>query len=92
LLTHLGEAERNYCLTIAPQLRSAGINTEIYPDITKKISKQFDYANKKQIPYVVVIGSEEMKTGELTLKNMASGKQQKIKLQPLITLINANPS
>ncbi len=88
LLVHFGEAERNYCIAVASQLRSAGINTEIYPDVTKKIAKQFEYANKKQIPFVIVIGGDEMKTGELTLKNMTSGEQTKIKLQPLITLIN----
>lgn len=90
MLAHLGEEERKFCLNIASQLRSAGINTEIYPDITKKISKQFDYANKKQIPYVIMIGSDEMKTGELTLKNMHTGEQRKMKIEPLIALITTN--
>jgi len=85
LLAHFGEAERNYCVGVAAQLRSAEINTEIYPDITKKISKQFDYANKKQIPFVIVIGGDEMKTGELALKNMASGEQTKIKVDSIIS-------
>lgn len=84
LLAHFGEAERNYCIGIATQLRSAGINTEIYPDITKKISKQFDYANKKQIPFVIVVGGDEMKSGELALKDMATGEQSKIKAEEII--------
>ena len=63
MLAHFGEVERNYCIGVASQLRAAGINTEIYPDVTKKISKQFDYANKKQIPFVIVIGGDEMKWG-----------------------------
>lgn len=90
LLVHFGEEERKYCIGVASQLRSAGINTEIYPDITKKISKQFDYANKKQIPFVIVVGGDEMKTGELTLKNMTNGEQKKMKLEPLIAQINTN--
>lgn len=84
LLAHFGEAERNYCIGVASQLRSAGINTEIYPDVTKKIAKQFDYANKKQIPFVIVVGGDEMKSGELALKNMASGEQTKMKVDDII--------
>jgi len=85
MFAHFGEDERHYCIGVASQLRSAGINTEIYPDITKKISKQFDYANKKQIPFVIVIGGDEMKTGELTLKNMTSGEQTKMNLDSIIS-------
>ena len=84
MLAHFGEDERKYCIGVASQLRSAGINTEIFPDITKKISKQFDYANKKQIPFVIVIGGDEMKTGELTLKNMSSGEQTNMKVIEII--------
>lgn len=84
LLAHFGEEERTYGIKVASQLRSAGINTEIYPDIVKRISKQFDYANKKQIPYVIVIGSEEMKAGELTLKNMISGEQMKVQVEQIV--------
>lgn len=84
LLAHFGEEERNYCIGIAAELRSAGINSEIYPDITKKISKQFDYANRKQIPFVIVIGGDEVTTGDLALKNMSSGEQVKMKVKDLI--------
>jgi len=62
MFAHFGEEERNYCVGAASQLRAAGINTEVYPDVTKKISKQFDYANKKQIPFVIVIGGDEVKS------------------------------
>jgi histidyl-tRNA synthetase len=88
LLAHFGEAERNYCIGIASQLRSAGINTEIYPDVVKKIAKQFDYANKKQIPYVILVGGDEMKSGELALKNMTSGEQTKMKIDAIISKLN----
>lgn len=84
LLAHFGEEERKYCIGVASQLRSAGINTEIYPDVTKKIAKQFDYANKKQIPFVIVVGGDEMKTEELTLKNMVNGEQTKMKVDAII--------
>lgn len=86
LLAHFGEAERNYCLPLASKLRAENINTEIYPD-TVKIKKQFDYANKKQVPFVVVIGEEEMKSGKLTLKDMASGEQTKLSLEEIIEKI-----
>lgn len=84
LLANMGEAEREFCLSLAAQLRSAGINTEVYPDLTKKISKQFEYADKKQIPFVIVVGEEEMKSGQLSLKDMASGEQVKISITGII--------
>ena len=49
-----------------------------------KIKKQFDYANRKNIPYVIVVGSDEMQSGELTFKNMISGEQEKIKPNQII--------
>lgn len=84
LFTHFGEAERNFCMQAGTKLRNAGINTEIYPDLTKKISKQFDYANKKGIPYVVIIGEEEMTTGKLSFKNMQTGNQEKLTAEEII--------
>jgi len=87
MLAHFGEEERKYCIGVASQLRSAGINTEIYPDVTKKIAKQFDYANKKNIPFVVVIGEEEMNDTEnrFTFKDMSSGEQSKMKVEAIIS-------
>lgn len=90
MLAHFGEQEQKYCIDLALQLRAAGINTELYPDVTKKISKQFDYANSKQIPFVIVVGSDEMNTGELTLKNMVSGEQAKMKMDQVILKIQSN--
>lgn len=84
LLAHFGEAERAYCMKLAMDLRAAGINSEVYPDVTKKIVKQFDYANKKQIQYVIVVGADEMNSGDLALKNMTSGEQVKLKLPEVI--------
>ena len=84
LLTHFDANTRKYCMDLAVQLRSANISTEVYPDLTKKIVKQFEYANKKQIPYVVVVGEEEIKRGEVNLKNMISGEQQAVSPEQLI--------
>ncbi len=88
LLTHFGDAERNYCMKLGMRLRNAGINTELYPDITKKIAKQFDYANKKEISYVIVVGGDEMKSGELAFKNMGTGEQQKLSIEKIIELLS----
>lgn len=83
MLAHFGEAERNYCVNVAAKLRTENINTEIYPDLVK-IKKQFDYANKKKIPFVIVVGEEEMNSGILTLKNMGSGEQLKLKVEEVV--------
>ena len=67
----------------ANKLRQAGINTEIYFD-DKKIKAKFKYADKLKIPYVIVIGEEEIETGELTLKNMETGEQKREKIEGVI--------
>jgi histidyl-tRNA synthetase len=77
LFVNFGEEETKHCLQYAAELRNSGINCEVYPD-TVKMKKQFEYADKKNIPFVVIAGSEEIKAGTLTLKNMKSGEQQKM--------------
>ncbi len=83
LLTNFDAEAEKYSLPILKKLRDAGINAEIYPE-SAKIKKQFDYANRKNIPYVIVVGSDEMQSGELTFKNMISGEQEKIKPEQII--------
>jgi histidyl-tRNA synthetase len=83
LITNFDVEAEKYSLPILKKLRDAGINAEIYPDAAK-IKKQFDYANRKNIPFVIVVGSDEMQSGELTLKNMNSGEQEKIKPDQII--------
>ena len=68
-------------------VRIAGINSEIYPEPVK-IKKQLDYADKRQVPFVVIIGSDEMETGQLTLKNMITGEQQKKNLAEIIEILS----
>jgi histidyl-tRNA synthetase len=73
-------------LSILPKLREAGINTEMYPD-SVKLKKQLDYADRKNIPFVILIGSDEISTGQLTLKNMKTGEQQKGTVEELIAVV-----
>jgi Histidyl-tRNA synthetase len=56
-------------------LRSADINTELYPDPSDKLDKQFKYADRKGIPYALVIGEDEVKNNTVTLKNLSTREQ-----------------
>jgi histidyl-tRNA synthetase len=89
LFAHFGEAEQAYCLPLLAQARKAGISAEIYPDVCK-IKKQFDYANKKGIAFVAVAGSEEMSAGQVMLKNMLDGTQEKVAIGELIAKLKDN--
>ncbi len=89
LITHLDEPSFAYGLKIAQSLREKEIASEIYPD-QAKIKKQMEYADKKKIPFVIVIGSEEVKTGVLTLKKMETGEQLKLSLQEIIDAVLSN--
>ncbi len=84
LLCHFDEASFHYGLSVLSNVREAGIAAEIYPD-QAKLKKQLDFGNKKQIPFTVVIGSDEMKSGKLVLKSMETGEQQTLTLESLIT-------
>ena len=70
-------------IEIANTLRNAGINTEIYFD-NKKIKTKFKYADKLQIPYVIVIGEDEIKSGKFTIKNMNDGTQEQLEIEKII--------
>jgi len=75
LFMNLGKAESAFALTCLKHLRALGIASELYPDQTK-MKKQFDYADKRGIPFVAIIGEEELKQGVVALKNLATGTQQ----------------
>ncbi len=83
LITHFDKESMAFGLGILTKLREAGIPSEIYPD-TSKIKKQLDYANKKQIPYAIVIGSEEIISGLISFKNLETGEQEKFYLEQII--------
>ncbi|WP_370687384.1 histidine--tRNA ligase [Fulvivirga maritima] len=89
LIVHFDEETKKYGLSVLNKLRKAGIKSEIYPDKAKP-KKQFTYADKKNIAYTVVIGSDEMASGNLTLKNMASGEQDQLPLDAIIEKISGH--
>ena len=86
MFVNFGEKELRYSLPLLNKLRQAGINSELYPD-TAKMKKQFSYANSKQIPFVIIIGEEEMQNQTLTLKDMEAGTQEQVSLEAAITII-----
>lgn len=86
LLCHFDEATRLYCLPVLRQLRDAGIAAEIYPDLTKKVGKQLDYANALRIPFAAVAGQTEMEQGLFNVKNLATGEQKMCSAQEIIEL------
>ncbi|MCU0338933.1 MAG: histidine--tRNA ligase [Spirosomaceae bacterium] len=86
MLTNFDADAERYGLGILRQLREAGFNAEMYPDAAK-LKKQFDYADRKNIPFVLIIGSDEIQTGILSLKNMQTGEQQKLTLSEITGLL-----
>lgn len=86
LICHFDDESFNYGLGLLSKLRAAGISSEIYPDQVK-IKKQLDYANKKMVSYTIVIGSEEIKSGMLAFKNMATGEQQKMTIEQIVDIL-----
>ncbi|RCR70805.1 histidine--tRNA ligase [Larkinella punicea] len=83
LVVHLDTEGRSLGLPLLSQLRAQNIPAEAYPD-SAKVKKQLDYANAKSIPYVVLIGSEELQTGLLGLKNMVTGQQEKLTADEIV--------
>ena len=87
LFVNFGEAEAAYVLPVLAQVRAAGIRAEIYPDATK-MKKQMSYANAKMVPFVAIVGENEMKEGKVMLKNMTSGEQSLVTPEELVAAIN----
>ncbi|TCC93490.1 histidine--tRNA ligase [Pedobacter frigiditerrae] len=83
LISNFDEAAELYALPILQQLRTANISAELYPS-SAKLKKQMSYAHDKNIPYVILIGGDEMESGLLTLKDMQSGEQQKLGIKTII--------
>ena len=77
LISNFDEQAEKFALPLLQKLRNSGISAEIYPSSTK-LKKQMTYADDKKIPFVILVGSDEMESGLLTLKNMKSGEQQKL--------------
>jgi histidyl-tRNA synthetase len=85
LICHLDADCQTYALGILSKFRAKGIASEVYPDISK-LKKQLEYADRKKIPFTVVVGSEEMKSGILSMKNMKTGEQQQLTLSEILSM------
>jgi histidyl-tRNA synthetase len=86
LFINFGETEALACMKAIKVLRSKNINVELYPD-DAKMKKQLNYANKRQIPYVILVGETEMKSNTFTIKDMQSGEQKNVSLESLLKIL-----
>ena len=87
LFATFGQDELRYALRWAKELRANNIAVEVYPEPTK-MKKQMSYADDKKIPYVAIVGSNEMDTNTVMLKNMASGEQRLVTLDEMVKCLN----
>ncbi|MES3018851.1 MAG: histidine--tRNA ligase [Bacteroidota bacterium] len=88
MISNFDQAAELYALPLLRKLREKGINSELYPS-SAKLKKQLNYADDKKIPFVILIGSEEMETGRLSFKNMKTGDQQKLSIDDIIAALSA---
>ena len=86
LFFNLGEAESKTAFSLLQQLRQKGIRSELYHE-SAKFDKQFKYAEKKNIPFVIIIGEKELNENTCNIKNLATGKQETITTSQLLNHI-----
>ena len=86
LFLNFGEKEALYAMKAIGKLRQKGIKVELYPD-NSKIDKQFKHADRRGIPFAVIVGESEIEREEFGLKNLATGDQQKVDFETLVTLL-----
>ncbi len=86
LFVNFGETEASYCMKALVQLRKIGIKSELFPESTK-LKKQLNYANKREIPFVVMVGNTEQQNNKYSIKNMQTGEQQVCSLEKLLEII-----
>ena len=87
LLLNFGSVSFKESLKVLTRLRAANVKSEVYPDAVK-IKKQMNYANKKGVPFVLIIGEDELKEGKFQLKDMNTGNQQKLEIQEIIDYLS----
>ena len=87
LFTNLGTAEQAAVLPLLRTLRGEGISAEIYPE-AGKMKKQMEYANRRAIPYVVIVGSQEIEAGAATVKDMRSDEQRQMPFAELVQALS----
>lgn len=85
LFVNFGETEEKHCLKLLDKIRDYGINAEIYPS-SAKLKKQITYCNNKNIPFVALIGENEMLENKITLKIMKTGEQISVNFNKLIEI------
>ena len=83
LFVNFGGEERKASMGLLKALRAAGVPSDIYPD-SAKMKKQMEYANKRAIPFVIIVGESERTEGVATVKNMAEGTQEKVAFDSLV--------
>ena len=86
MFVNFGSNESQFCLPLLKQLRASGISSELYPK-ADKMKKQMNYANKREIPFVILAGEEEMEAEKFTLKNMKTGEQNTCNISDLIRMV-----
>lgn len=86
MFVNFGEKEATYLLPVMARVRAAGIRAELYPEAAK-MKKQMGYADAKRIPFVALVGENEMAEGKINLKNMQSGEQESVGMDELIEKI-----
>ncbi len=89
LIFYMGEASAEYCFKLVQKLRANNISCEFYPEQVK-MDKQFKYADKKNIPFAVIIGEKEMETNTLNIKKLSTGEQQTIETKDLVDFLDKN--
>jgi histidyl-tRNA synthetase len=87
LFINFGDKEALFSLKAIKQLRAQGIRAELYPDAAK-MKKQMTHANKRNIPFIVLVGDEELNSNSFTLKSMISGTQNRFQIEDLIKALN----
>ena len=80
--------DMNYAVKTATELRRAGINTQIYLE-EGKFKKKLTYGSRLTIPFCVILGSDEIEAGQVTIKNMSTGDQKTTDLQEAVAIINS---
>lgn len=88
LLVSFNDATLHYALTQAQELRENGVRAEVYPSAVK-LKKQMKYANDKKIPFAILIGDDEMASGNLSLKNLDSGEQESLSIDQIINQLKS---
>ncbi|MDO5570751.1 MAG: histidine--tRNA ligase [Bacteroidales bacterium] len=86
LFVNFGTQEETFCLSVLQKLRKEGISSEIYPEAAK-MKKQMGYADSKKIPFVALVGANEMAEGKINLKNMTTGEQTMVTVDEIIEIL-----